>query len=83
MDLIGPIAPASEKSNLYSLTMIYYATRYPEAVALKDISAETVAEALVNMFSRVGVPREILSDQGGQFLSDVMKEVSRVLSLQQ
>jgi len=73
VDLIGLIAPASEKGNRYILTMVDYATRYPEAVALKDIIAETVAEALVNMFSRVGVPRELLSDQGGQFMSGVMK----------
>ena len=54
--------------------MMDYATRYPEAVPLKDIQAETVAEALVNMFTRVGVLKEILSDQGSQFLSAVMKE---------
>jgi len=50
---------------------------------LKDIQAETVAEALVNMFTRVGVPKEILSDQGSQFLSAVMKEMCRLLSLKQ
>ena len=31
---------------------------YPEAVPLKDIQAETVAEALVNMFTWVGVPKK-------------------------
>jgi len=50
---------------------------------LKDIQAETVAEALVNMFTRVGVPKEILSDQGSHFLSAVMKETCRLLSLKQ
>ena len=58
-------------------------SEYPEAVPLKDIQAETVAEALVNMFTRVGVPKEILSDQGSQFLSAVMKEMCRLLSLKQ
>ena len=51
--------------------MMDYATRYPEAVRLKDIQAESVAE--VHMFTRVGVPKEILSDQGSQFLPAVMK----------
>jgi len=60
-----------------------YATRYPEAVPLKDIQAETVAETLVNMFTRVGVPTEILSDQGSRFLSAVMKEMCRLLSLKE
>jgi hypothetical protein len=60
-----------------------YATRYPEATALKNIEAETVAEALVTMFTRIGVPEEVLSDQGAQFMSHVMKEVSRLLSVTQ
>jgi len=61
--------------------MMNYATRYPEAVPLKDIQAETVAETLLNMFTRVGVPKEILSDRGSQFLSAVMKEMCRLLSV--
>lgn len=51
-------------------------------MALKDEKAETVAEALVVFFSRVGVPREILTDQGPQLMSGVMKEVGRLLSVQ-
>jgi len=47
------------------------------------LKLETVAEALVNIFSRLGVPNELLRDQGTQFLSRVMKEVSRILSFKQ
>lgn len=60
-----------------------YATRYPEAVPLKNIDTETVAEALVDIFSRLGIPEEILSDLGTQFVSDCMKEVARLLSIKQ
>ena len=63
--------------------MVDYATRYPEAKALKRIDTETVAEALVEIYSRVGIPREVLTDQGKQFTSDVMKEVGRLLSIKQ
>ena len=42
---------------------------------------ETVAEALLDMYSRVGVPEEVLSDLGTQFTSDCMKEVSRLLPI--
>ena len=45
------------------------------------IETERVAEALVDVFSRVGVPREMLTDQRSQFTSDIMKGVSRLLSL--
>ena len=67
VDLVGAIFPPTERGNGYILTIMDYATIYPEAVPLKDIQAETVAKALVNMFPRVGVPKEILSDQGVSF----------------
>ena len=83
VDLIGPITPASERGQWYILSIVDYATRYPEAVALKKISTEEVAEALVGVFSRVGIPKEILSDRGTQFTSDLMHEIGRLLSLKQ
>ncbi|XP_033733848.1 uncharacterized protein LOC117322984 [Pecten maximus] len=83
VDLIGPIQPATYRGNRYILTVVDYATRYPEAVALRGIETEQVAEALVDIFSRVGVPAEMLSDQGAQFTSGVMREVARLLSMKQ
>jgi len=58
VDLVGPIHPVTDRRNRYILTMVDYATRYPEAVPLKDIQTETVAEALVNMFTRVVFQRK-------------------------
>ena len=62
--------------------MIDYATRFP-AVPLPGVETERVAEALVQMFSRVGIPDEMLTDCGSQFTAEVMQEVNRLLSLQQ
>ena len=81
MDLVGPIHPASGSGNRYILTVVDYATRYPEAVALPSIESERVAECLLNIYTRVGIPREILTDQGTQFVSEMMAEVSRLLSV--
>ena len=83
IDLVGPIRPPSEEGHRYILTLVDFATRYPEAVPLKTIDTETVAEALVNSFSRLGIPEEILSDLGTQFVSDCVKEVTRFLSTKQ
>ena len=81
IDLVGPIATASDKGHRYILTLVDYATRYPQAVPLMNIDTETVAEALSDMYSRVGVPEEVLSDLGTQCTSDCMKEVSRLPSI--
>ena len=81
VDLIGPIEPASEARHRYILTLVDYATRYPEAVPLKRIDTETVAEALVDIYISLDVPEEIHSDQGTQFISDCMKEICRLLGV--
>ena len=78
VDIVGPIHPMTERKNRYILTIIDYATRYPEAIPLPCIEAERVAEALVSVFTRVGIPREMLTDQGTQFTSEVMKHVSKL-----
>ena len=56
------------RQNKYILTLVDYATRYPETVALPSIETETDVEALVIMFSRVREPKEV-------FLTDVVSKV--------
>ena len=81
VDLVGPISPPSEKGHRYILILVDYATRYPEAVPLKNIKTETVAKALLDMYNRLGIPEEGLSDLGTQFVSKCMEKVSRLLSI--
>ncbi|GFN88914.1 gypsy retrotransposon integrase-like protein 1 [Plakobranchus ocellatus] len=57
--------------------------RFADAVPLREIDTESVAEALVDIYSRLGVPEEVLSDQGTQFISDCMKDVCRLLGIKQ
>jgi transposase InsO family protein len=80
VDLVGPL-PVSNSGFRYILTLVDYATRYPEAIALKKIETTDVAEALITIFSRVGLPREILHDQGTQFTAGLMQEIARLLSV--
>ena len=64
IDMVGPITPASDKGHRYILTLVDYATRYMESVLLKNIDTKSVAEALLDVYSRVGVPEEVLSVLG-------------------
>ena len=83
IDLIGPLSPLSKRRNRWILTVVDCATRYPEAIALSSTTTEDVAEALLSIFSRVGFPKEVLSDNGPQFVSGVMREVARLMSIEQ
>ena len=80
MDIVG-LLPRSRSGNRFILVLCDYGTRYPEAVPLKNIDAEHVAEELVKVFSRVGIPSEILTDQGTNFMSTLLSEVYRLLSV--
>ncbi|XP_063813536.1 uncharacterized protein LOC135053191, partial [Pseudophryne corroboree] len=73
VDIVSPLPVPSRSGKRYILTVVDYATRYPEAVALSAITAEKVADALLGIFSRVGFPSEILTDQGTQFMSDLVQ----------
>ena len=77
------MSPPNEGGHRYILTLVDFSTRFPEAVPLKNIDTHIVAKALVDIFSRLGVPEEILSDLGTQFVSDCMREVTRLLSIKQ
>ena len=67
--------------NVYVLFICDYTTRYPEAIPFRHIDAEHVAEELVTVFARVGVPREILKDQGSNFTSQLLQKVHNLLQV--
>lgn len=73
IDIVGPLTPCDETGNRFILTVLDLCTHYPEAIALKQHTARDVVIALSNVFSRVGFPREILSDLGTDFTSELMQ----------
>ena len=81
MDIVGPL-PRSRAGNRYILVICDYSTRYPEAIPLRAIDAEHVAKELMVFFTRVGIPREILTDQGANFTSGLLAELYRLLKIQ-
>ncbi len=75
MDIVGPLL-RSNSGKRYILVICDYATRYPEAIPLKS---PHIAEQLMTLFSRVGIPEEILTDQGSNFTSTLLTEIYRML----
>lgn len=78
IDLVGPLTLSNGFK--YVLTCIDRFSRWPEAIPLPNIEAKTVAHAfLQNWISRYGVPREITTDQGSQFESQLFSNLCKML----
>ena len=76
LDFVGPISPMSHKKK-YILVCIDYVTKWVEAKALFRATEKSVVEFIYEeMFTRFGVPREIVRDQGTQFTSKLMQELT-------
>ena len=60
-----------------------YLTKWVEAFAVPNQTAETVAKLLVplEIFCRHGTPEHLLSDRGTNFLSALVKEVYQLLNV--
>ncbi len=82
MDLVGPL-PKSARGHEHILVIVDYAIRYPEAVPLRKAMAKNIAHELFLFFSRVGIPAEILTDQGTPFMSRLMADLCRLLQVKQ
>jgi hypothetical protein len=68
MDIQGPM-DLTEKGNKYILVMGEYSTRYMIAAAMKDQTADGLHEAFRDKIILThGVPEEVLTDQGTNFL---------------
>ncbi|KAL4008578.1 hypothetical protein ACER0C_002430 [Sarotherodon galilaeus] len=80
MDIVGPLERSST-GHRYILVICDYATRFPEAFPFRSIKARYIANCLLQLFSRVGIPREILTDCGTNFLSKLLQQVYKLLGI--
>ena len=78
IDLIGRLPITANKSR-FILVAVDFLTRYTVAVPLMTRSAKEVAMALSKIFCEHGVPRIVLSDNGGEFRSKIMTELAKHL----
>ena len=66
----------SNNGNKYVVVFTDYLTKWVEAFAIRDTRAETIARIFVNeIVTRHSAPSKLLSDQGKNFLSNLVKSV--------
>jgi transposase InsO family protein len=77
MYFVGPL-PVSIHGNRYILVITDYFTRWVEAYATADQSADVTAVCLGDWCTRYGSPLGLHSDRGGAFLSEVVRKFNLI-----
>ena len=75
IDVIGPIdPPAGPQKFKYVLCIVDSFSRFSSAYLLKDLTAKSTCQALLEFFSWTGVSSVVISDNGTNFNSALTKE---------
>ena len=81
VDLVGPF-PVTPRENEWVLVLTDHFTRWQDALALPDATASVVANALdERVFCYLRLPKQIHTDQGAQFESQLMAELCQLLNV--
>ena len=80
-DLSGPY-PKCLSGNRYITAFVDWYSGWPEAFAVPDKTAETIAYLIINeIFPRFGCPLELVTDNGSENCNKVVKETLEVLNI--
>ena len=81
LDLSGPY-PTSLSGNKYIVAFVDWFSGYPEAFAVKDKTADTIAYLIINeIFPRYGSMLQIVTDNGIENVNRKVKETLKTLNI--
>lgn len=81
LDFMG-LFPETIRRNKWILVCINHFSKRVIAKALPDSKSETVAKFLIeDVISHHGLPKEIITDQGAQFRSGIIKDLLRLMGI--
>ncbi|CAH2293111.1 NYNRIN-like [Pelobates cultripes] len=81
VDYVGTL-PLTARKNRYILVVVDSFSRWIEAFATPNKTAGTTAKILVqNVFCHFGIPKQMDSDNGGEFVNTILKEITSWLDL--
>ena len=68
----------SKRGNMFYLVLIDVATRFIFLRELSSKSSYSVAQALLRLFCDIGFPKVMQSDNGGEFVNEVMAALKKI-----
>ena len=77
MDTVGEMPRKDEAGNLYVLVIRDSFSRFTLLYPIPDTSAKHAVKCLMHMFGLFGCPAQILSDNGSQFVNEIITEFTK------
>ncbi|KAG8174921.1 hypothetical protein JTE90_020200 [Oedothorax gibbosus] len=76
VDACGPL-PQTPSGNRYLITALCMSSKYPDAIPVENLRSKTIVDVLLQIFSRMGFPKVLQTDQGTSFMSALTTEFLR------
>ena len=80
-DIMGKLN-TTKNGNNYIMIIVDHFTKWMELYALKSMDAKEVAQKILNFTCRHGTPLKILSDQGTNYQSELIRELYELLDIE-
>ncbi len=81
IDFLGPFVPSRSSRNQYLLVIQDELSKWVEFYTMKNATAEKVVNSLKDCFFKFGFPDKLISDNGKQFTSNLLKEFCKSYSI--
>jgi len=82
VDLIGPLDPPSSRGHKYILCLVDNCTKWVECFPLRTLKSVEAIDALLSIFTRIGIPRVVTTDNATNFVSGLNDELYRRLGIE-
>ncbi|KAG8173350.1 hypothetical protein JTE90_016277, partial [Oedothorax gibbosus] len=76
VDACGPL-PQTPSGNRYLITALCMSSKYPDAIPVENLRSKTIVDVLLQIFSRMGFPKVLQTEQGTSFMSALTTEFLR------
>ena len=67
------------RGNRYIIAIIDSFTRWIGLYGVRDVTAECAVDALIEHFGTFGCPAQLLSDNGSQFVNELIREFTKLI----
>lgn len=79
--IVGPLVQSTSRRN-FLLNLVDYATHYSKTVPLCNMRVDMIAREQAQVFTHMGIPKQLVTNQRTSFMKEVLQAVWWLLGVQ-